>query len=130
MKTLYKCLLYYILKNFKCQYSHFPVKITKIMLPPSINRYRIGDNTYIVEKRKEIMEKIFEELHEAYINSAQGQKGCMICLVGIRNREKIIDSHMSLRQILEMSQVPVHYSKELALGLNLSKYVDLKEGFR
>lgn len=74
------------------------------------------------------MEKVFTELHDAYTGS--GQKGCMICLVGIRNRKKIIDSHMSLRQILEMSQVPVHYSKKLALGLNLSKYVDLKEGFR
>lgn len=75
------------------------------------------------------MEQIFRDLHEAYVNSASGQKGCMICLVGIKNREKIIDSHMSLRQILECSQVPVHYSKELALGLNLSKYVTVKEGF-
>lgn len=75
------------------------------------------------------MEQIIKELHEAYANSASGQRGCMICLVGIKNREKIIDNHMSLRQILEMSQVPTHYAKELALGLNLSKYVDVKEGF-
>lgn len=73
------------------------------------------------------MEKIFEELYGAYKNSAQGQKGCMICLIGIKNRETIIDSHLSLRQILECSEVPAHYSKELALGLNLSKYVDVKE---
>lgn len=75
------------------------------------------------------MEKIFEELHDAYTGSAQGQKGCMICLVGIRNREKIIDSHMSLRQILEMSQVPAHYASYISIGLNLSKYVTVKEGF-
>ncbi|EOS71466.1 hypothetical protein C818_00652 [Lachnospiraceae bacterium MD308] len=36
------------------------------------------------------MEQIFRDLHEAYINSASGQKGCMICLVGIKNKEKII----------------------------------------
>lgn len=76
------------------------------------------------------MERVFRELHNAYVNSATGQKGCMICLTGIKNREKIIDSHISLRQILECSQVPAHYSKELALGLNLSKYVDVKEEFR
>lgn len=75
------------------------------------------------------MERVFTELHDAYANSASGQKGCMICLVGIKNRETIIDSHISLRQILECSEVPVHYSKELALGLNLSKYVDVKDGF-
>lgn len=76
------------------------------------------------------MEQIYKDLHNAYNNSAQGQKGCMICLTGIKNRVKIIDSRMSLRQILERSEVPVHYSKELALGLNLSKYVDVKDGFR
>ncbi len=75
------------------------------------------------------MERVFTELHDAYTNSASGQKGCMICLVGIKNRETIIDSHVSLRQILECSEVPAHYTKELALGLNLSKYVDVKEGF-
>lgn len=75
------------------------------------------------------MERIFTELHDAYVNSATGQKSCMICLAGIKNRIKIINSHMSLRQILEISEVPVHYSKELALGLNLSKYVDVKEEF-
>lgn len=52
----------------------------------------------------------------------------MIYLVGIKNSEKIIDSHMSLRQILEMLEVSIHYRKELAIGLNLSKYVDVKEG--
>lgn len=72
------------------------------------------------------MERVFTELHDAYTNSASGQKGCMICLVGIKNRETIIDSHVSLRQILECSEVPAHYTKELALGLNLSKYVDVK----
>lgn len=76
------------------------------------------------------MEQIFRDLHEAYVNSASGQKGCMICLVGIKNREKIVDSNMSLRQILEMSEVPIHYRKEFAVGLNLSKYVDVKEEFK
>lgn len=75
------------------------------------------------------MEKVFTELHDAYVNSASGQKGCMICLVGIRNREKIIDSGLSLRQILECSEVPAHYASYVSVGLNLSKYVTVKEGF-
>lgn len=31
------------------------------------------------------MEEVFAELHNAYVNSAEGQISCMICLVSIRN---------------------------------------------
>ena len=69
------------------------------------------------------MEEIFAELHNAFTNSAEGQKSCMICLVSIRNARQIIDSGISLRKLLEYSEVPIHYRKEVSLGLNLSKYV-------
>lgn len=69
------------------------------------------------------MEEIFAELHNAYTNSAEGQKSCMICLVSIRNARQIIDSGISLRKLLGYSEVPIHYRKEVSLGLNLSKYV-------
>ncbi|BDZ84188.1 hypothetical protein Lac2_23220 [Claveliimonas bilis] len=72
------------------------------------------------------MENVFAELHNAYTNSAEGQKSCMICLVSIRNARKIIDSEISLRKLLEYSEVPIHYRKEVSLGLNLSKYVKEK----
>ena len=45
------------------------------------------------------MEKIFTELHDAYVNSASGQKSCMVCLASIKNARRIIDSELSLRQI-------------------------------
>lgn len=76
------------------------------------------------------MEKVFTELHDAYTGSAQGQKGCMICLTSIKNSRRIIDSKLSLRQILEYSGVPAHYASYVSVGLNLSKYVVVKEGFR
>lgn len=72
------------------------------------------------------MEEVFAELHNAYTNSAEGQKSCMICLVSIRNARKIVDSEISLRKLLEYSEVPIHYRKEVSLGLNLSKYVKEK----
>lgn len=75
------------------------------------------------------MEKVFTELHDAYTGSAQGQKGCMICLTSIKNSRRIIDSELSLRQLLEYSEVPQSYAGYVSAGLNLSKYVDVKEGF-
>ena len=72
------------------------------------------------------MEEVFAELYNAYTNSAEGQKSCMIGLVCIRNVRKIIDSGISLRKLLGYSEVPIHYRKEASLGLNLSKYVKEK----
>ncbi len=31
------------------------------------------------------MERVFTELHDAYANSASGQKSCMVCLASIKN---------------------------------------------
>lgn len=76
------------------------------------------------------MEKVFAELHDAYVNSASDQKSCMVCLASIKNARRIIDSELSLRQILECSEVPAHYACYVSVGLNLSKYVDAKEEFR
>lgn len=76
------------------------------------------------------MERIFTELHDAYVNSASGQKSCMVCLASIKNARRIIDSELSLRQILECAGVPQSYASYVSVGLNLSKYVDVKEGFR
>lgn len=75
------------------------------------------------------MEEVFAELHNAYTNSAEGQKSCMICLVSIRYAKEIIESRITLRDLLELSQVPLYYRKEVSIGLNLSKYVDLKPEF-
>ena len=36
------------------------------------------------------MERIFAELHDAYTNSAEGQRSCMVCLVSIENARDII----------------------------------------
>lgn len=47
------------------------------------------------------MERVFTELHDAYANLTQEQKGCKICLVTIKNVRTIIDSELSLRKILE-----------------------------
>ena len=41
-----------------------------------------------MQRRGKIMEEIFIDLHDAYANSASGQKGCMICLTGIKNGVK------------------------------------------
>ncbi len=76
------------------------------------------------------MERVFTELHDAYANSASGQKSCMVCLASIKNARRIIDSELSLRQILECAGVPQSYTNCMSIGLNLSKYVDVKEGFR
>lgn len=76
------------------------------------------------------MERVFTELHDAYVNSASGQKRCMVCLTSIKNARRIIDSELSLRQILECAEVPLSYTNCMSIGLNLSKYVDVKEGFR
>ena len=76
------------------------------------------------------MEKVFTELHDAYANSASGQKSCMVCLVSIKNTRRITDSELSLRQLLEYSEVPQSYAGYVSAGLNLSKYVDVKEGYR
>lgn len=76
------------------------------------------------------MEEIFRELHDAYTNSAEGQISCMVCLTSIKNARRIIDSELSLRQILECAGVPLSYSNCMSIGLNLSKYVDVKEEFR
>lgn len=76
------------------------------------------------------MERVFTELHDAYTNSAEGQRSCMVCLASIKNARDIIDSNISLRQILEYSGVPQSFASYVSVGLNLSKYVDVKEGFR
>ncbi len=76
------------------------------------------------------MEKIFTELHDAYVNSASGQKSCMVCLTSIKNTRRITDSELSLRQILDCAGVPQSYASYVSVGLNLSKYVDVKEGCR
>ena len=76
------------------------------------------------------MEKVFTESHDAYVNSASGQKSCMVCLTSIKNARRIIDSELSLRQILDCAGVPQSYASYVSVGLNLSKYVDVKEGFR
>ena len=75
------------------------------------------------------MEEVFAELHNAYTNSAEGQISCMICLISIRYAKEIIESRITLRDLLELSQVPLYYRKEVSIGLNLSKYVDLKPEF-
>ena len=76
------------------------------------------------------MEKVFTELHDAYANSEKKQKSCMVCLTSIKNARRIIDSELSLRQILECAGVPLSYTNCMSIGLNLSKYVDVKEEFR
>lgn len=76
------------------------------------------------------MEEIFRELHDAYTNSAEGQISCMVCLTSIKNARRIIDSELSLRQILECAGVPQSFASYVSIGLNLSKYVDVKEEFR
>lgn len=76
------------------------------------------------------MERVFTELHDAYSNSASGQKGCMVCLASIKNARDIIDSNISLRQLLEYSEVPQSFASYVSVGLNLSKYVDVKEDFK
>lgn len=43
------------------------------------------------------MERVFTELHDAYANSASGQKGCMICLIGIKNGVKHVFTANSWR---------------------------------
>ena len=42
----------------------------------------------------------------------------------------IFDSELYLRQILQCSGVPLSYTNCMSIGLNLSKYMDVKEGFR
>ena len=79
---------------------------------------------------REKLWKIFTELHDAYANSAEGQRRCMVCLASIKNARKIIDSELYLRQILFCSGVPLSYTNCMSIGLNLSKYMDVKEGFR
>ncbi len=76
------------------------------------------------------MERVFTELHDAYANSVSEQKGCMVCLSSIKNARRIIDSELSLRQILECAGVPLSYTNCMSIVLNLSKYVDVKEEFR
>ena len=76
------------------------------------------------------MERVFTELHDAYANSASGQKSCMVCLASIKNARRIIDSELSLRQILECAGVPQSFAGYVSIGLNLCKYVDVKEEFR
>lgn len=76
------------------------------------------------------MERVFEELHNAYVNSASGQKSCMVCLTSIKNARRIIDSELSLRKILECAEVPQSFANYVSVGLNLSKYVNVKEEFR
>ncbi len=76
------------------------------------------------------MEEIFRELHDAYTNSAEGQRSCMVCLTSIKNARRIIDSELSLRQILECAGVPQSFAGYVSIGLNLCKYVDVKEEFR
>ena len=72
------------------------------------------------------MQQVIAELKSAYRNSAEGQKSCMVCLVCIRNARKIINSEITIRELLEYSEVPIHYRKEVSMGLNLSKYVKEK----
>ena len=76
------------------------------------------------------MEEIFRELHDAYTNSAEGQRSCMVCLTSIKNARRIIDSELSLRQILECAGVPQSFAGYVSIGLNLCKYVDVKEECR
>ena len=76
------------------------------------------------------MERVFTELHDAYENSASGQKSCMVCLASIKNARRIIDSELSLRQILECAEVPQSFASYVSVGLNLSKYVNVKQEFK
>lgn len=76
------------------------------------------------------MERVFTELHDAYSNSASGQKSCMVCLTSIKNARRIIDSKLSLRQILEYAEVPQSFASYVSVGLNLSKYVNVKQEFK
>lgn len=61
------------------------------------------------------MQQVIAELKNAYRNSAEGQKSCMVCLVCIRNARKIIDSEITIRELLEYSEVPIHYRKEVSI---------------
>ena len=47
-----------------------------------------------------------------------------------KNARRIIDSELSLRQILECAGVPQSFAGYVSIGLNLCKYVDVKEEFR
>lgn len=62
------------------------------------------------------MERVFTELHDAYVNSASGQKSCMVCLTSIKSARQIIDNNLSLRQILECSEVPLSMQAMCRLG--------------
>ncbi len=75
------------------------------------------------------MERVFAELHDAYVNSTLWQKSCMVCLTNIKSARRIIDSELSLQRILKCTGVPQSYTNCMSIELNLSKYVGMKEEF-
>ena len=64
------------------------------------------------------MERVFTELRDAYVNSASGQKSCMVCLASIKDTRRIIDSGLSLRKIFESLRV---HSPQLCCVTNFSE---------
>lgn len=76
------------------------------------------------------MERALADLRHAYRSAAEGQKSCMICLESIRHARTIIDGDLSIRQILEIAEIPLSYRQVVSTGLNLSKYVEIKAEFK
>ena len=54
----------------------------------------------------------------------------MVCLESIRHARTIIDGELSIRQILEIAEIPLSYRQVISTGLNLSKYVEIKDEFK
>lgn len=64
---------------------------------------------------RKIWERVFTELHDAYVNSMSGQKSCMVCLASIKNARRIVDSELSLWHILEYSGVTQSFANYVSV---------------
>lgn len=76
------------------------------------------------------MKRALADLRHAYRSVADGEKSCMICLESIRYARTIIDGDLSIRQILKIAEILLSYRQVVSTGLNLSKYVEIKDEFK
>lgn len=66
------------------------------------------------------------KLAEMYSDASRGDKTTMIHLFGVKYADELDSMEGSLKDLLELAEMPVSYVTELNKGRRLSKYVECK----
>ena len=80
------------------------------------------------KEKYELVFALGNELKRMYDTAKEGEQVTMIHLFGIKYGESIKENGLKIADIVRAAQINESYKTEVSKGVNLSKYVDIKNG--